>query len=625
MYKFRFLVIYVSICLVSCNQVGSQITSDSDVVNKNLLNTTSLSTLRAENYDLGKIEELLKNQVCAGFGYNVKNKECDVNLYTSNVRNIGNLANINPEFNLQGSPVVSNQFGVTSVEYVSKKNGTKSYLVMYPKMKDVSKFKGVVLYFHPTLFNKQLAPSVNEDGDSDKTYAAIFASQGYAVILPDYEGMGDDWQNIHPYVIAPERMMQEAKQLLSLEYDTINTKFTKKDDIPVFAVGFSEGAGYAVRFASNSSIGEHYKLKAAIGLDGAYDLSETTFNYLTSDVNAPDGGGDNKKNEYKSQYQVFVNLTKPALMSLVMPTYNKYIVGKDLSYGFNSGFYNMDKCGHLTSKSCTFDEQASKVSIGDALQKKSINNLDYVQKIFSAAVGSGLYLSDGIAPLWINALVNSHQNSISNHKESNKGIFDANILNEPLFKNALKNADAYNFTPTANIALVSLQHDSVVTPVNTDVAYQNLSQKQSNFSVGKYIVDNSDFHVDLTKGSKVIDFLIPNEAVKYNRLDHLQAEPFLDIIALRYIENIDKVRSPVSTKIELRARGSCEASYKFKLTFGKAKRVLFDDVSQPQCQNIDINECSIDTKFPTTKKTEEHELQIDEKVYEITYICSQLM
>ncbi|MDD3266475.1 MAG: hypothetical protein PHC75_04770 [Burkholderiales bacterium] len=630
----QLVVAIISLLLIACNQVGNSNSSSNtllDVALKSDIYDITPSNLMNGNYRLGQLEDDLIRDICAGFGYDAEKKECHHTIETPKVENIKNLADINPEFDLRNNPVTKNKAGVTSIDYVSKinfYNDKTSYLIMYPKMKDVSKFKGVIVYFHPTLFDKQWAPSVNTDGHADREYAAIFASQGYVVILPDYQGMGKNWQEIHPYVIVPDIIINEVKQILTSERSTIISDYkTGSDGIPLFAVGFSEGAGYAVNFAKDSIYSSVYNLKAVIGLDGAYDLSGTTYDYLTSNVSAPDACAIDNNSKFKSQYQMYVNLTKPALMSLVMPTYNQYVAQENLSYGFNDEFYKMAKCSHLT-KDCVFDAQPNIVSIGDALRKFSIGNSDYLEKVASAAIGTGLYLVNGnTLALTVEHLLTSHQNSLTDHANSHEGVFNMNVINNDDFKNALKKADAYRFTPQTNVALVSLKYDSIVTPKNTDVAYESFTtvNKSKNFSVGLSIIDNKLFHSNLVVGSDKWKPYIPDFKSCYNRLDHPQAEPFLGVIALKYIESVGVAKKPVETYIERKANpigGKCSAKYNFELTGGNSHSILFDGKKQSQCENMDISSCFIQTEFPTSKNSHEsYKLSIDGKNYEILYMC----
>lgn len=72
--------------------------------------------------------------------------------------------------------------------------------------------KGIIAYFHPTVFGKWNSPSsLNE---TYKAIAGFFASQGYAVVMPDYLGYAND-PDQHPYVLYPQQTVRGTVNLLN--------------------------------------------------------------------------------------------------------------------------------------------------------------------------------------------------------------------------------------------------------------------------------------------------------------------------------------------------------------------------------------------------------------------------
>lgn len=66
---------------------------------------------------------------------------------------------------------------------------------------DIDSPKGVILYYHPTVFDNAGVPSnFSKDNQTslifDVTYAAIYVANGYIVVAPDYIGQGDDYKII---------------------------------------------------------------------------------------------------------------------------------------------------------------------------------------------------------------------------------------------------------------------------------------------------------------------------------------------------------------------------------------------------------------------------------------------
>jgi hypothetical protein len=51
--------------------------------------------------------------------------------------------------------------------------------------------RGIVLYFHGTIFNKNEAPSI-QNNPIYMGIASIFGAHNYAVLFPDFPGLGAD-------------------------------------------------------------------------------------------------------------------------------------------------------------------------------------------------------------------------------------------------------------------------------------------------------------------------------------------------------------------------------------------------------------------------------------------------
>lgn len=85
---------------------------------------------------------------------------------------------------------------------------------------DTKSPRGVILYYHPTVFDNVGVPSnFSKDNQTslifDVTYAALYAANGYIVVAPDYIGQGDDYKNYHPYVLYPKQTVNTAVDLLN--------------------------------------------------------------------------------------------------------------------------------------------------------------------------------------------------------------------------------------------------------------------------------------------------------------------------------------------------------------------------------------------------------------------------
>lgn len=266
---------------------------------------------------------------------------------------------------------------------------TTSGLVILPDTPD-KKIRGIVLYFHPTEFGKSLVPScinkstttpeycnITADKGNNKGFntfaylASIYASRGFAVVAPDYLGMGSDWNNVHPYVAYPEinaisgfNMFPALRKILS-ERGIANT-----ENLPLMITGFSEGAGYALK-ASELAQGKsakilkdnHLELKITSPQEGAYslqdqmdfafaDLSDGMFNC----ANKPKGSsfvcseskmvevGLNEENPSLSSFKMNEDVIKMNNWNIVnamtaagnKPTLTGYVLASSLYYDFNN-------------------------------------------------------------------------------------------------------------------------------------------------------------------------------------------------------------------------------------------------------------------------------------------------
>jgi hypothetical protein len=89
----------------------------------------------------------------------------------------------------------------------------------------------------------------------------------------------------------------------------------------------------------------------------------------------------------------------------------------------------------------------------------------------------------------------------------------------PLYQQVV-NADTYGFLPNFPVTLVSLQQDSVVTRVNSDVAYAYFMQKNPKGSYQEDLVPNTDFMVS------------NGEYLPASEVDHTSELPFMSVLML---------------------------------------------------------------------------------------------
>lgn len=153
----------------------------------------------------------------------------------------------------------------------------------------------IVSVDHGTQLQKKFAPSKWKKASwSDwKDFPEMLIADimavwyGWIIIMPDYQGMGDDVTENHPYCIkdrlatATADMVEAAQRTFSCErneYCRWNGK--------TFLYGFSEG-GYVTMVAARELEQRKVDLAGVVCLDGPYDLSGTMLNVMLRDSAFP--------------------------------------------------------------------------------------------------------------------------------------------------------------------------------------------------------------------------------------------------------------------------------------------------------------------------------------------------
>ncbi len=164
---------------------------------------------------------------------------------------------------------------------------TLSGLMIKPRFLNPLYKPPILVVTHPTETLRKFSPSVTDpffDGTMTKPFGLLFATLGYAVVMPDYVGMGENYQ-AHPYCLeslgkSAATMVDAVRKINGVSYDNSHT----------YVMGFSEG-GYAA-LATAAYMRSHplneYNLKRVSALSGPYDLSGAMRALmLTADRNYP--------------------------------------------------------------------------------------------------------------------------------------------------------------------------------------------------------------------------------------------------------------------------------------------------------------------------------------------------
>ena len=464
------------------------------------LTTNLISNNLIYSYPVFQLEKNYSINFCAGLS------DC-----TSNINEVKNSA-IFGNFDLLQQHIDRNPLGVTKVDlhrliYTTQGQNQElrrvSGAVFLPNIPS-PKIKGIILFFHPTFFSKSSVPSYAPDKRTAQDLAAIFATQGYIVVAPDYIGMGYDKDTFHPYMLYPQINAQDGLSMLQATASFLhnNQYLSPTQILPLFVSGYSEGGGYALWYSrlyqeqpsfKKSSDATGFKLRFVAPISGAYNLSCVTNNYLFSDI------GLFTKSEFNVPSSIMAARLKPALLAFTLTSYAYYNESSNFYAVFNPDFFNMQCNLQYSTDECEFGG-------------KQLN----LYQVFSQETDDFL-------------IVNKISNAAA-HKTSNGQIFSDQwngimpLINRDLlvnsdFRHTLANADIYYWHSEIPTALIYLQHDSVVSSYNSIQALQGMQENHSK-NVYPIAVDNSLIHENVIS------------ALPSFEVDHISGFNYLFLVAL---------------------------------------------------------------------------------------------
>ncbi len=428
--------------------------------------------------------------------------QCAANVANLNTAQFGN-------FDLTADPIGSNPLGIKTVDAVKidytainvdKSAVTVSGGIVIPEIAPAS-IKGVVLYFHGTTVQRTNVPSNFTLPANFSTYtdgilmAAILASQGYVVVMPDYIGLGDDTTHPHPYVAYPQQDAQSGLAMLKAARSFLASSYHIKRTLPLYITGYSEGGAYALEAAHLMQRNPRYrsalnvKLREAAPISGFFDLSGTGLPYLFDNISQTN-------NNWFSLDPTVSALSKPYLSAYLVLSFANYsgIAPTDI---LASNFYNCPS---------------------QATQCGSSGNLDGLY--FTATQSAGYdttvaFLTYAIATQTGWSTTNNAVTPLLTPTYAD-ALMQQDMAN-PLYQQ-LVDADTYPFVPRFPVTLVSLAQDSVVTRKNSDVAFAYFTGKNPHGPYNEDLVTNSDF---LAEG-----------IASAGPIDHTTELPFLTVLIL---------------------------------------------------------------------------------------------
>ena len=433
-------------------------------------------------------------------------QDCATNKANLNTTEFGN-------FDVSADPIANNALGIKQVaavkiDYtainVDQTPVTVSGGIAIPQVGATS-LKGLILYFHGTTTQRTNVPSnftplTNTATATDGVLmAALWASQGYVVVMPDYIGLGDDTTEPHPYVVYPSQNAQVGLAMVRAARTLLAKSYQINGLLPLYITGYSEGGAYALEaghlmqnnpgYASQLNV----QLKKVVPLSGFFDLSGTGLSYLFYNITSTD-------NPWYSLDWSVSELSKPYLTAYLVASFANYanIPATNILAG---GFYASGDCTALPASGA------------------NLNAVYFTNTQFSGYDAQVLAVADcqAIGVGW-GATPPDYSNSITQllTPAYAQALMQKDTSN-PLYQQVV-NADTYQFVPKFPVTLVSLEQDSVVTRVNSDVASTYFQQQNPGGPYLEELVPNKDFFAVGTLGT--------------GEVDHLSELPFLSVLML---------------------------------------------------------------------------------------------
>lgn len=150
--------------------------------------------------------------------------------------------------------------------------------------------KGTVVYLHGTQITRASSPSQPQRVDGNEE-TAVFAGNGYDVVLPDYIGLGVSTEP-QAYLIAAAQVDASRDLLRAVRSASIG--LGRSGAPSLYLMGFSQGgqSAAALHRALEREPLSGYRLRGSIGIAGPYDLRALVVNKLApAHAAAPNNAG----------------------------------------------------------------------------------------------------------------------------------------------------------------------------------------------------------------------------------------------------------------------------------------------------------------------------------------------
>ena len=347
--------------------------------------------------------------------------------------------------------------------------------IFVPKTNHLTDIKGIILYYHPAMYNaNEFSSTRNIEDSTAANFAGLYASQGYIVIMSDLPGYGADGSNMRPFIypkvmaLAGINMLKAANSMFKL------IGFNDLPKQPIIINGFSGGgmiaqwASYLLQNNSSYLTGTNAYLSQTILMSGAYDLSGIQFEMESANVTSV----NESSNTFKINSGATAAVIKPGMIAFAEFSFINY----------NPQY----KCEDILAHDfCNFTVGESQLNISNVFMNKEFST-SLINQIFYAA-------AESVPAMEPYSIINNGIGVLTK----------SNVL--PEFTQALESANLTSWTTTMPITYIYLARDSVLTPYNSINNYNNLKGTSDPKLVNAIEIKNDHYYTALQNVIGTID------------------------------------------------------------------------------------------------------------------------
>jgi hypothetical protein len=492
----KYINVIISFNLLSI--LPSYVIGDNNIGNQNLINLDMPMYFESHTlittYQPQILKEAITKEICFNLNTTIKaqNAACNDNL---------NYIKSNIDFGFFNPDSIINSVNAYKIDYttsgVNNERLVVSGAILIPDL-PAKQIKGVVLFYHGTEAVKSNVPS-NFFGNSSAYYgqdlSAIYASQGYIVVAPDYIGLGDSSQVMHPYIDFPEINVASGKDMLNATYGLLkDLNIAILPPIKLYITGYSEGGNYAMWSAKlfQQKPLENFILKKTAPISGAYDLLNAQLPFEFANTNR-------ESNIYNISSPLTTYLFKPVLIAYTLSSFGHYLYNDQFTRLMQENFFNLVNINPINDRNynaftlINSEEQPDNNIIISSLSKQA---------------------SFGINPF--------SGNKYSLYSDSVYAFVESNLDNNRQFVDRMKEKSIVSWTTLSPIRIIYLSRDSLVTNLNSLNAYKGIKESSNSSLISVLPVDN-------------VNFIIFNPITNnLTETDHTEAMQILSIAALNF-------------------------------------------------------------------------------------------